>query len=99
TPPPRPRPGGSGEVFHIACGTRHSLLTIAEAIGVFLGRELPRHHTPPRAGDVKHTLAHISKAERLLGYRREVDFAHGIRRTCEYFVKRFGDEAAASATP
>jgi nucleoside-diphosphate-sugar epimerase len=92
-------PGVSGEVFNVACGTRHSLLTIADAIGAFLGRELPRHHTPPRAGDVKHTLADISKAERLLGYRPEVDFAHGIRRTCEYFVKRFGDEAAASATP
>jgi len=92
-------PGVSAEVFNIACGTRHSLLTIADAIGAFLGRELPRHHTAPRAGDVKHTLADISKAERLLGYRPEVDFDHGIRRTCEYFVKRFGDEAAASAAP
>ena len=91
--------GVSGEVFNIACGTRHSLLAIADAIGTFLGRELPRHHTAPRAGDVKHTLADISKAERLLGYRPEVDFAQGIRRTCEYFVKRFGDEAAAGATP
>jgi UDP-N-acetylglucosamine/UDP-N-acetyl-alpha-D-glucosaminouronate 4-epimerase len=91
-------PGVSGEVFNIACGTRHSLLTIADAIGAFLGRDLPRRHTPPRAGDVKHTLADISKAERLLGYRPAVDFADGIRRTCAYFVKRFGGEAAAAAT-
>jgi UDP-glucose 4-epimerase len=91
-------PGVSGEVFNIACGTRHSLLTIADAIGQFLGRELPRQHTPPRAGDVKHTLADIAKAERLLGYRPTVDFATGIRRTCEYFVERFGGEAAAVAT-
>jgi UDP-glucose 4-epimerase len=92
-------PGVSGEVFNIACGTRHSLLTIADAIGAFLGRDLARHHTPSRAGDVKHTLADISKAERLLGYRPDVDFDDGIRRTCEYFVKRFGNEASASATP
>jgi nucleoside-diphosphate-sugar epimerase len=91
-------PGVSGEVFNIACGTRHSLLTIADAIGAVLGRDLPRRHTPPRAGDVKHTLADISKAERLLGYRPAVDFADGIRRTCAYFVKRFGGEAAAAAT-
>src|SRR5262245_20993133 len=90
-------PGVSGEVFNIACGTRHSLLTIADAIGAFLGRELPRQHTAPRAGDVKHTLADISKAERMLGYRPEVDFADGIRRTCEYFVKRFGGEAASAS--
>ncbi len=91
-------PGVSGEVFNIACGTRHSLLAIAQAIGQFLGRELPRHHTPPRAGDVKHTLADISKAERLLGYHPTVDFAAGIQRTCEYFVKRFGGEAPAAVT-
>lgn len=91
-------PGVSGEVFNIACGTRHSLLAIAEAIGAFLGRELPRQHTPPRAGDVKHTLADISKAERLLAYRPAVNFADGIQRTCEYFVERFGGDAAAVAT-
>ena len=89
--------GVSGEVFNVACGTRHSLLAIADAIGGFLGRDLPRTHTPPRAGDVRHTLADISKAERLLGYRPEIDFATGIRQTCEYFVKRFGGESPAAA--
>ena len=89
-------PGVSGEVFNIACGTRHSLLAIADAIGAFLGRELPRNHTAPRAGDVRHTQADISKAERLLGFRPEVEFGDGIRRTCAYFVERFGGEAAAS---
>jgi nucleoside-diphosphate-sugar epimerase len=87
-------PGVSGEVFNIACNTRHSLLDIAEHIGRFLGRTLERRHVASRAGDVKHTLADISKAERLLGYAPTVDFAEGMRRTCEYFVARFGAEAA-----
>src|SRR5207248_1923273 len=78
-------PGVSGEVFNIACGTRHSLIAIADAIGDFLDRRLPRAHAAPRAGDVRHTLADIAKAERLLGYRPKVDFATGMRRTCEYF--------------
>ena len=90
-------PGVSGEVFNVACGTRHSLLAIVDAIAAFLGRELPRTHTPPRAGDVRHTLADISKAERLLAYRPEVDFATGIRQTCAYFVKRFGGDSPAAA--
>ena len=87
-------PGVSGEVFNIACGTRHSLIAIADAIADFLGRQLPRAHTGPRAGDVRHTLADITKAERLLGYRPKVDFATGMRRTCEYFVARFGQDGA-----
>jgi UDP-glucose 4-epimerase len=81
-------PGVSGEVFNVACGTRHSLLAIADAIADFLGRKLARTHVASRAGDVRHTLADIGKAERLLGYRPDVDFATGMRRTCEYFVKR-----------
>jgi len=92
-------PGGSGEVFNIACGTRHSLIAIADAIGDFLGRRLPRSHAAPRAGDVRHTLADIAKAERLLGYRPKVDFATGMRRTCEYFVARFGRAGARPGRP
>jgi UDP-glucose 4-epimerase len=84
------RPGVSGEVFNVACGTRHSLLAIADSIGRFLGRKLERAHVAPRAGDVRHTLADIAKAERLLGYRPGVDFETGMHRTCEYFVARFG---------
>jgi len=86
-------PGVSGEVFNVACGTRHSLLAIADAIAGFLGRRLARNHVAARAGDVRHTQADIGKAERLLGYRPAVDFATGMRRTCEYFVARFGASA------
>ncbi len=89
------REGVSGEVFNVACGTRHSLLAIADQIGRFLGRTLARAHVAPRPGDVRHTLADIGKAEGRLGYRPAVDFATGMRRTCEYFVARFAPERAA----
>jgi nucleoside-diphosphate-sugar epimerase len=82
--------GVSGEVFNIACGTRHSLLAIAEAIGTFLERALERDHVESRPGDVRHTLADISKARHLLGYEPVVHFDEGMHRTCEYFVQRFG---------
>ena len=83
-------PGVSGEVFNVACGSQHSLLDIAGAIGAFLGRTLERRHIESRAGDVRHTKADIGKAERLLGYHPTVQFDEGMRRTCEYFVQRFG---------
>ena len=82
-------PNVSGETFNVACATRHSLLAIADAIGDFLGFQPPRNHVGGRAGDVRHTLADIGKAERMLGYRPAVDFADGMRRTCAYFVERF----------
>ena len=88
--------GVSGEIFNVACGTRHSLLAIADAIGKFLGRKLERAHVAPRPGDVRHTQADIGKAKRLLHYEPSVDFAAGMNRTCEYFVARF---AAGGAAP
>jgi len=90
-------PNVSGETFNVACGTRHSLLAIADAIGDFLGFQPPRNHVGARAGDVRHTLADISKAAGLLGYRPAVDFADGMRRTCAYFVDRFAPKPGVRA--
>jgi UDP-glucose 4-epimerase len=91
-------PGVAGEVFNVACGTRHSLLAIADAIKSFVGRDLERRHVASRAGDVRHTLADIGKAQRLLGYRPTVDFADGMKRTCQYFVGRFRTSRPSSAS-
>ena len=78
-------PGVSGEAFNVGCGARVSLLEIIGLLEGIVGRPLPRHHTPRRAGDVPHTLADIAKAKRLLGYVPVVEFGEGLRRTVEFF--------------
>jgi UDP-glucose 4-epimerase len=50
-----------------------------------LGRSLARKHTAARAGDVRHTLADISKGKELLGLEPRIDFEEGFRRTVDYF--------------
>ena len=77
--------GANGEVLNIACGERHSILDVAEAIAEILGKNLPRYHTEPRKGDVRHTLADISKTRRLLGYENRVTVIDGLKKTVEYF--------------
>src|SRR5579862_3817110 len=77
-------PGVGGEVFNVACNSRHSVLEIAHMVEKLLGRAITIEHTPPRSGDVRHTLASIEKAERLLHYRPTVGFEEGMRRTFEY---------------
>jgi len=74
-----------GEVINIACGQRYTVLDIADSVGRILEKELDHYHTAPRQGDVRHTLADISKAQRLLGYDNRVSFADGLRKTIEYF--------------
>lgn len=86
----------AGEVFNVACGAKYSLMDIASWLATALGegRTVRWHHTPGRAGDVRHTLADIGKAERLLGYRPLVGFEEGLRRTLESLI---ADEAMSAA--
>ncbi len=46
---------------------------------------------PERPGDVKHSLADISKARQLLGYDPQVDFASGLQKTIAWYVKHLQD--------
>jgi UDP-glucose 4-epimerase len=90
-------PGVGGEVFNIACNSRHSVLEIALTVQKLLGRKLSIEHTAARAGDVRHTQASIDKAARLLNYHPTVGFEDGMRRTFEYLRAELGRRAAASA--
>jgi len=75
----------AGHVFNVACGERLSVLDIATRLEEVLGRPLPRHHTPPRPGDVRDTLADIARTRTHLGYQPAVSFTEGLRRTVAAF--------------
>src|SRR5437867_4732007 len=74
-------PGMAGQAYNIACGERLSVLDIARELEGVLGRPLARHHTPPRRGDVRDTLADISRARAELGFTPAVGFREGLGRT------------------
>jgi len=87
-------PGVGGEAFNIACGSRYTLMDIVHAIESSVGRKVTCNHTPSRAGDVRHTLADISKAERLLSFHPTIGFEEGMTRTIEYIKSQdFGSRA------
>jgi UDP-N-acetylglucosamine 4-epimerase len=50
-----------------------------------LKTELPAVYGPPRGGDVRDSLADVSKAHRLLGYKGEVHLAEGLRRSIDWY--------------
>jgi len=78
---------GRGEVINVACGERFTLNQLVELLSEIMGLEIEAEYAEARPGDVKHSLADISRAEKLLGYRAEVDFIEGLRRTVEWFQK------------
>ena len=61
-------PGAAGQVFNIACGERTTLLEVCEALGGLLGHKVTPRHEPERSGDIKHSLADIGAARKVLGY-------------------------------
>lgn len=78
-------PDVSGQVFNVACGEATTLLEVVAAVGKQLGVNLVARHEAPRAGDIKHSLADIEKAKKLLGYTASVSFAEGLKRTIEWY--------------
>ncbi len=77
-------PEAPGKIMNIACGERHSLLDLLEVLGRIMGREATPIFQPDRPGDVKHSLADISRARQHLGYEPQVSFEEGMRRTVEW---------------
>lgn len=73
------------QVYNIACGEQTSLLQLFEAIREEAKSQLSPQHGPERAGDVKHSLADISKAKELLGYQAAVTVDKGLRTTFAWY--------------
>jgi UDP-glucose 4-epimerase len=74
----------AGEVVNVAGGRRVSLNDLVAEIGRVLGHDLEVVHAEPRAGDVRHSLADISRAQSLLGYEAKLRWEDGIAPTVEY---------------
>lgn len=81
-------PGIQCEVFNVACGKDNSVLDLVDTLNNVMGKAIKPIFEPTRPGDVFRTLADISKAEKLLGYKPRVDFEEGLSRTAEWFAEK-----------
>src|ERR1700678_1004488 len=75
----------AGKVFNVATGQRVTLnetFQLLQEITSYSGSPV---YASERGGDIKHSLADISRAEAALGYKPKVDFEEGLRRTVEWY--------------
>ena len=78
----------AGKVFNVGCGERVSLNVLAKLMAELLGTpHLTPVYAPERAGDVRHSLADISRARELLGYEPIVNFRDGLAATTQWYRK------------
>ena len=75
----------SGQVMNTAMGTRVTLNETFAILRELTGFGGSPAYGPPRAGDIRDSLADISLARELLGYEPKVDFREGLRRTVEWY--------------
>ncbi|MXV63827.1 NAD-dependent epimerase/dehydratase family protein [Natronorubrum sp. JWXQ-INN-674] len=69
----------TGEAYNIGTGSRTSIRELAETIKDATGSSSPIVHRDPRPGDIRHSGADVSKAERTLGFESQVGLESGIR--------------------
>ncbi len=75
----------AGRVFNVATGTRVDLNETVQTLKQLIGYKGDVKYGPDRAGDVKHSLADLTRAQKCLGYQPKVDFEEGLRRTIAWY--------------
>ena len=75
----------AGQTFNIATGHRFNLNQTVGLLRSLTGYTGDVEYAPERAGDIKHSLADISRAQAKLKYQPMVDFQEGLRRTVEWY--------------
>ncbi len=83
-------PNAPGKVYNVAVGGRYTLMDLIAAINETLGTDIAPIHGPERAGDIRHSQADITAAQRDLGYSAAIDFGEGLRRTIGWYRDQAG---------
>jgi nucleoside-diphosphate-sugar epimerase len=80
-----PAAQAAGKVFNIATGRRITLnetFKLLQNLTSYSGSPI---YGDERGGDIKHSLADISSAEKNLGYKPKVNFEDGLKRTVDWY--------------
>jgi UDP-glucose 4-epimerase len=77
----------TGRVFNIGTGKSHTLNEVYATIAEHLGFTAKPVYGPEREGDIKHSLADISRASKELGYQPRAHFHEGLKKTVTWYLE------------
>jgi UDP-glucose 4-epimerase len=87
----------SGWTVNVGAGARTSLLDLVRLAEEITGRQIALEHRPPRAGDVRDSLAGLDRARQVLGYEPVVSLREGLMRTWEWTKSSAPGEVVSEA--
>jgi nucleoside-diphosphate-sugar epimerase len=80
-------PKTEGQVINVACGDKITVNAIIAMINEITGKSVAPIYAPTRPGDVKHSLADITKAKSLIGFTPVVGFREGLEKAIQWYRK------------
>lgn len=75
----------AGQVVNVACGQAVTVNEIIDMINDLTGENIKPLYSDPRPGDVKHSLADITLAKKLIGYEPKVPFKKGMQLAIDWY--------------
>ncbi|MBP7053416.1 MAG: LPS biosynthesis protein WbpP, partial [Phycisphaerae bacterium] len=80
----------AGQVVNVACGEAVTVNAIIAMINRLLGKSVKPNYVPARVGDVKHSLADITAARKLIDFEPVVPFREGLERSIDWYRRNLG---------
>ena len=77
--------GIAGETFNIAGGSPKSVNYLLKSLKDIMGKDIEPVYQASRVGDVRKTHASVEKGAKLLGWKPEIGFQDGLKKTVEWF--------------
>jgi len=81
-------PGIDGRSFNVGTGQETSLWDLLHAIEAHVGQGVEVAHGPPRAGDLRRSVADVSRARGEIGFSARIPLAEGLGQTVKWFTPR-----------
>ena len=78
-----------GKPINVACGEAVSLNRILTVLQKLLKSDVQAIYQPERVGDVKHSLADITRAKEILGYEPQVRFEEGLALAIDWYCEQY----------
>ena len=79
------KPEAVNQVYNVACGERTTLNQLWQYLTLLAGKDIEPLYAPERSGDVRHSLADVSKAKQYLGYQESVTVKAGLQLVVEWY--------------
>jgi dTDP-L-rhamnose 4-epimerase len=92
-------PKADGEVFNIASGADRTVEEVARLQAASMGRPdlEPEMAGKARAGDIRHCIPDLTKAQAVLGYEARQDFAEGLAELAEWVARQEAEDRVVEA--